>query len=197
MYSIVLMMALSTGGEAPDCHRHSCDGGGMGSACHGGGGLFRRHHCHGAAACNGGVACSGGVACYGGAPGGCYGGAVMPYPPTGPRPEPIKMPGDKKPEEKKPEDLKKPIGSFGAPAKLIVSMPADARFTIDSYTSPAKSDTHIVVSSPLSKEETKTYVLKAEVVRDGKLQTMEESVTVRAGQEVKVTLSLPTVVAAR
>ena len=76
-------------------------------------------------------------------------------------------------------------------------MPADSRFTIDNYTSPARSDTHIIVSGPLAGDETRTYALKAEVVRDGKLQTIEERVTVRSGEEKRVTLTLPTSVAAR
>jgi uncharacterized protein (TIGR03000 family) len=115
-----------------------------------------------------------------------------------PKPEPIKMPGgDKKPEPKK-EEIKKPIGSFGAPARIVVSMPADARFSFENYTSPVKSDTHVIVSAPLGTAETKTYVLKAEVVRDGKVQTIEKEVTVRSGEEAKVTLTLPTtLVAAR
>ena len=37
MYTVVLMMALTTSGETPDCHRrNSCHGGGYG-ACYGGG----------------------------------------------------------------------------------------------------------------------------------------------------------------
>jgi uncharacterized protein (TIGR03000 family) len=102
MYSVVLLMALSGGAEAPDCHRnscHGCSGGctgyvstcggcsgggcwgsschGGGHGCHGGGGLFHRGHrghgCHGG--CSG--SCSGYYSCsgYGGCYGGCYGGA--------------------------------------------------------------------------------------------------------------------------
>ena len=76
-------------------------------------------------------------------------------------------------------------------------MPADARFTFDNYTSPAKSDTHIIVSGPLGAQESKTYTLKAEVVRNGQVQTIEKQVTVRSGEQTQVTLSLPTTVAAR
>src|SRR2546423_1922011 len=98
MYSVVLMVAMTTGGDAVDCHR-------------------RRHHCHGG--CSGAVAsCSGGWAgsCSGGwYGGGCSGsysgvgcGGGMPYGPGpgGPRPqgEPLKMPSDQKKEE-----IKKPV----------------------------------------------------------------------------------------
>jgi uncharacterized protein (TIGR03000 family) len=88
MYSIVLMMALGGGAEAPAFGRgcDGCNGGGChgglfsGRGCHGGG-LFsgrgchggRGHGCHGGGyACNGGGCHGGGSACHGG--GGCHGG---------------------------------------------------------------------------------------------------------------------------
>src|SRR5207248_283539 len=105
-------------------------------------------------------------------------------------------PGGAAPPPKKEEINPPKTGSLGAPARIVVSMPADARFSFDNYTSPVKSDTHIIVSSPLGTAETKTYVLKAEVVRDGKIQTIEKEVAVRSGEEAKVTLSLPTTLVA-
>jgi uncharacterized protein (TIGR03000 family) len=170
MYSVVLMMAVTTSGDAVDCHRH------------------RGHTCSGGAYV---ASCTGTYA-------GCCGGVY--YAPTAPMGEPLKMPkpGDKKPEDKKPEDIKKPeIGGRAAPAKIIVSLPADATLIIDDYTSPARSDTQIVMSSPLGADQTRTYVLKAKAFRDGKMQTVEEQVTVRGGEERNVTLTLPTTVAAR
>jgi len=104
MYSVVLMMAVTSGAEAPDfgrrgcngcnggCHGGyvSCHGGGHGcfggcSGCHSGGhgcrggglfsGLFRKHGCNGCNGCHG--SCHGGyVGCHGshGGFGGCTGG---------------------------------------------------------------------------------------------------------------------------
>jgi len=46
-------------------------------------------------------------------------------------------------------------------------------------------------------DQTRTYVLKAQAFRDGKMQTVEQQVTVSGGEEKKVTLTLPTTVAAR
>ncbi len=177
MYSLVLMMAVTTSGDAVDCHRnrnHGCCGGTVVASCSGG--------CYGSY--SGG--CSGSYGC---------GGGIYVAPPK----EPLKMPkpGDKKPEDKKPEDIKKPIGAQTAPAKLVVSLPADATLTIDDYTSPARSETHIVMSNPLGADQTRTYVLKATALRDGKMQTTEEQVTVSGGEEKNVTLTLPTKVAAR
>jgi uncharacterized protein (TIGR03000 family) len=189
MYSVVLMMAITTGGEAPDCHRHQC---------HSGGGLLAHHHSHGSCGCASAPSCGSYAApvncgCYGAPVSyGCYGGTPYVAPPK--KEELKKLPGDKKDEKK---DGDKPIGGLVAPGTIVVSMPADARFTIDDYTSPAQSDKHIVVSAPLGAEETRTYVLKAEVVRDGKVQKMEQTVTVRAGEEAKVTLSLAASVAAK
>jgi uncharacterized protein (TIGR03000 family) len=186
MYSVVLMMAMTTGGDVvPDCHRRGncnggCNGGGYVSACYGGG----------YGGCYGGGYGGGYGGCYGG---GCYGGGYYGMPPRG---EPLKMPGEKPKEEKPKEELNKPIGQT-APARIVVSLPADARLTIDEYTSPALSDTHIIVSSPLGTEQTRTYVLTARAMRDGKMQTVEERVTVHGGEETKVTLTLPTAVAAR
>ncbi len=183
MYSVVLMMAITTGGDVPDCHRHHNTCGCTGTYTYGG--------CYGSTTCYGG--------CYGSAPyGGCYGGAYM-APPT--KEELKKMPEKKEPPKEplkeQPKKDQESINRLVAPGKIVVSMPADARFTIDDYTSPARSDTHIVVSAPLRGDETRTYVLKAEVIRDGKVQTMQESVTVHAGEEAKVTLTLPTAVASR
>jgi uncharacterized protein (TIGR03000 family) len=87
MYSVVLMVAMTTGGDLPDCHRcggcfgggHGCFGGGHG--CFGGGhgcfgGLFRGHGCHGCHGCYGG--CYGG-GCNGGGCFGCNGGGCAGY----------------------------------------------------------------------------------------------------------------------
>src|SRR5947209_7410072 len=81
MYSLVLMMAMTSPaddvafGRRGNCHggeAYACTGGGYGSSCHGGGrgGLFHKH----AHACHGGEAyagCNGG-GCHGGGRGGLF-----------------------------------------------------------------------------------------------------------------------------
>jgi uncharacterized protein (TIGR03000 family) len=192
MYSVVLMAALTTGGEMPDCHFRrggNCSGGyggscygGYGGGCYGGyGGGCYGGRGYGGGGCYGSGGYYGGGCWGGGYYGGCWGGQMR-------QGEPIKMPGG---EDKKPEDVKKPIGGVSAPARIVVSMPGDARFTIDDYVSPARSDTHVIVSPPLAPDQTRTYVLKAEVMRDGKMETMKEEVVVRGGEEKRVTLALP------
>src|SRR5437762_1628993 len=141
MYSVVLMMALSGSADLPAFHRHGCDG--CAGACHGGGchggrgchgGLFARHGCHGGRGCHGcnGGGCHGGYACHGGCNGGVeyapeyrpgteYRPAPGTTPAPGKAPEPVKPPkatGDKSTE-------------LPAPASIIVSLPADARLTVD------------------------------------------------------------------
>lgn len=78
MYSVVLMMAMTS--PADDLafgRRGGCDGGAAYScvgapvshACHGGGFLGlrgRRHGCDGGYACHGGASCDGGAGCHGG-----------------------------------------------------------------------------------------------------------------------------------
>jgi hypothetical protein len=98
MYSVVLMMALSGGAEAPDFHHgrcHGCDGGCHGyvgyacnGGCHGYVGYACNGGCHGYVgyACNGGCHgrhrhghrnhCHGGGYCNGGY-GGCYGAVLV------------------------------------------------------------------------------------------------------------------------
>jgi len=211
MYSVVLMMAMTTGGDLPDCHRHGgCTGGtctgyvavahscGGGGSCHGGGhhflggggGLFHRHShgCHGG--CSGVVyaGCTGsmGYSCTGGSMAGCTGGHVVP--PTG-------KPGEELKKMPKEEEKKK-TGMAPAPATLIVSLPADAKLVIDDTTTTSTSTERVFVSPTLTPGTDYNYTLKAEVVRNGKAVKVEEKVVVRAGQETRVTL-LATDVAAR
>jgi len=72
MYSVVLVVALAGGAEAPDCHRGGCQGGGcVGGGCYGGG----HGHRHGGGGCCGCYGGSVSYGCYGGGyGGGCYGG---------------------------------------------------------------------------------------------------------------------------
>jgi uncharacterized protein (TIGR03000 family) len=185
VYSMVLMMALSTGGDLQAAH---CGGGRHGGgSCGGGavscGGGHRGHHRmggHGHAAggcstCGGGYAsgcstCGGGYA-YAPMTGGCptcAGGAC-------------------------------PIVAAVEPsgAVIVVALPADATLTIDGEATVSTSEKRIFVSPALESGREFRYTLKAEVVRDGKKVVMQEIITVRAGEETKVTLEPTTAVAER
>jgi len=78
-----------------------------------------------------------------------------------------------------------------APARLLVRLPAAARLTIDGEPTRSQGDTRRFVSPPLEPGRRFVYVLRAEMVRDGKKVTEAREVPVRAGEESAVTLTLP------
>jgi uncharacterized protein (TIGR03000 family) len=206
MYSVVLMMALTGSADVPACHRscHGCYGGGcFGGGCHGGRG---GHGCHGGYGCNGGGCYGGGYGCYGGGYaygcygggyggcygggyGGCYGGGMI-MAPAGTAP---KMEGGKKPEGIKAPTpgTPKPEAFLPTPATIVVSLPAEAKLTIDGAATKSTSATRVFASPALEPGKEFVYNLKAELVRDGQTLTATKQVTVRAGDETNVTLEFP------
>jgi uncharacterized protein (TIGR03000 family) len=197
MYSVVLLMALSGGAEAPDCHKTSCSGctgyvvstcTGCSGSCHGGGhklfggGLFGGHKhsscCGGSVCCGGYVPCSGYVTCSGCTGyvpcSGCTGGMAPPK-----MGEKLDMPKEKK-DEKKPEEV-------NAPATIVLSLPADAKVAIDGVATTSTSTTRTFVTPELVPAKEFVYVLSAEIVREGQKLTVSEQVTVRAGEQTRVT----------
>jgi uncharacterized protein (TIGR03000 family) len=195
MYSVVLMMALSSGAEVPDCHRSNgcyggaaCYGGGacygcygtVSHGCRGGGLLGRRGGCHG---CYGG--CQGVViySCHG-----CMGGVPM-YGCVGGMP-PDKMPPKDKDKKDKKDKVTPPDGevSYPAPATIVVSLPADAKLTIDDNPTTSTTATRVFQSPSLAPGKDFRYTLKAEVIRDGKAVVETQEIIVRAGATTRVTL---------
>jgi uncharacterized protein (TIGR03000 family) len=152
------------------CYGGGCYGGGCyGGGCYGGG-------CYGGG-CYGGV----GVGCYGGAGMGCHGGVIIDA-------GPVKMPetGKDKDKDKMPEG--KGEARLSAPATIVVSLPADAKLTIDGTATKSTSSTRVFVSPELIPGQDFFYTLTAEIVRDGKPVTQTERITVRAGQTTQVSL---------
>jgi uncharacterized protein (TIGR03000 family) len=82
-------------------------------------------------------------------------------------------------------------------ATLVVSLPADAKLTVDGKPTASTTDTRVLVSPPLESGKDFVYTLRAEVTRDGRTQSVTRDVTVRAGQETRVTLEVPSAIAAR
>jgi uncharacterized protein (TIGR03000 family) len=76
-------------------------------------------------------------------------------------------------------------------ATLVVSLPADAKLTIDGEATTSTSASRTFSTPDLPDAREHHYTLKAEVVRDGKVQTTTQQVTVRAGQTTQVELTLP------
>jgi uncharacterized protein (TIGR03000 family) len=181
---MVLMVAMTTGEAVPDCHRrhgcHGCNGcysGCYGGGCYGGGG----HGCHG-----GGYGYCGGGGCWGGASYGCGGGIIV-------------VPGGKKDGKKegtkdgKGKTEEEELGTFNgpSPATLVISLPADAKLTVDGYQTQSTSATRRFTTPPLPTGRDFSYALEATVVVDGKTQVISKQVMVRAGEETRATLSLP------
>jgi uncharacterized protein (TIGR03000 family) len=187
MYSVVLMAALTTAPEAPNCwfkHGHGgCHG------CHGWGG------CHGCNGCGGG--CYGCGGCYGGygsgwgyAPSpwngwsscyGCYGfygcGGSCFGTPYAPQTRPAEgIPAPMKEEEKKKEE--------GAAAKLTIELPENAKLFVDDQ--PIQATGTRTFSTPkLAKGQAYYYMVRVEVVREGKTYSDTQRIIVRAGDTAK------------
>jgi uncharacterized protein (TIGR03000 family) len=209
MYSIVLMMALSSGADTPagvshghtayrgrdcyGCHCYGCYGcsGCYGCHCYGGG---RRHHhrgngcyCYG---CYGyGCYCHGcyGYACYGcsGCHGGCYYGGDHGAPPPAKGGEQLKTPP-------------KAVGSeSAAPATVVVMLPGEAKLSIDGAATTSTSTRRVFVTPSLEPGQAYHYTLTGELVRAGQTVTATKQVEVRAGQETQVSLDFSERVARR
>jgi uncharacterized protein (TIGR03000 family) len=209
MYSAVLMLALTAGGETADFGRNRCNSAcssscshavaGCSSSCgHSRGGLFHRcssscstgcarsHGSHGcSSACSsscsrGGLfshrnRCSCAPACSTVVVGCACSGTT-----TG---------GEKKPlpgGEKKPmgEELKKPKGSVqsSAPATIVVTLPADARLTVDGMPTNSLTERRTLLTPELQFGETYVYTLRAEIVREGRTEVQSHEVNVRGGE---------------
>ncbi len=181
---------------------HGCHGGHGCHGCHGGFGCFGGKGCHGCHGCHGcygscyGWSCCGGCygSCYGScytssccgsvSYGDCYGSAVAPMAPVSPMP-----PAGTKPAE----PIKAPkTGEKGAmvpaPATIVVSLPADARLTIDEAATTTTSERRVFVSPELAPGREFHYTLKAEWVRDGKTVMVSKQVAVSAGNETAVNI---------
>jgi uncharacterized protein (TIGR03000 family) len=75
-----------------------------------------------------------------------------------------------------------------APATIVVNLPADAKLLIDDVATTSTSATRVFSSPALERGKEYTYTLKAEVNKDGKTMTATKTVTVRAGEETRVTM---------
>jgi uncharacterized protein (TIGR03000 family) len=215
MYSVVLMMALTTGTDAVDFgHRNRCSGCSGGYGCYGGG-----YGCYGGG-CSGG--CSGGYGgCYGGygrfgcsggyAGHGCFGGCRGGYAGYGcsggyagygcsgsygccggsMMVAPQYGPGMIQPEQV-PVTPKKAPGKEEArgptPATILVTLPASAKLSIDGSATTSTSSTRRFVSPPLELGSTYVYTLRAEL--NG--QTQSQEVRVRPGEITQTQFTFPT-----
>jgi uncharacterized protein (TIGR03000 family) len=114
---------------------------------------------------------------------GGQGGYVAPAPAMpGPAPEQVPAP--------KPQEEVKPTTSTST-SLLIVSLPADATLTVDGQLTTSTSSTRYFASPVLEPGKDYYYTLKAEASRNGQVVSAMKRVTVRAGEETRVSMDLP------
>jgi uncharacterized protein (TIGR03000 family) len=82
-----------------------------------------------------------------------------------------------------------------AAATLIVSLPADAKLTIDGQATTSTSAKRVFSTPVLEAGKTYQYTLKAEVVVEGKTEVITKVVQIQAGRETLEKLELPSNVA--
>jgi uncharacterized protein (TIGR03000 family) len=148
-------------------NRGGCTGGGYGYACSGYGASYG---CSGSGASYG---CSGGVV------GGCATGTPVVVPPAKALP---------KPSEPVPQPKKTTQST--APATIIVSLPADARLFVDGNSTVSTTAVRTLVTPELAIGSTYVYTMRAEIVRDGQVQSQTQQVNVIGGQTATVQFSL-------
>ncbi len=78
-----------------------------------------------------------------------------------------------------------------SPATIVVSLPADAKLLIDDQPTASTSALRTFVTPDLRAGQDFRYTLKAELTRDGRTLTTSKPITVRAGEETRVTVDFP------
>ncbi|MBI1916310.1 MAG: TIGR03000 domain-containing protein [Planctomycetes bacterium] len=213
MYSMVLMAALTTGGQTPDwCFHRSC--GGYNCGCYGCWGCGGCHGytcsgcygcygscwgCHGCWGCWGSYgysyySCSGCYGCHGcyGC-GGCWSCGGSPYAPGYISPGAVMPPA---PDGAKKEKEEGGAGVDSNRAKLVVEVPADAKLFIDDQLMKSAAATRVFNTPTLEKGQTYYYELKVEVARDGVTRSETRKVLVRAGERARAVFTETGIVAA-
>jgi len=76
--------------------------------------------------------------------------------------------------------------SVDAPARITVRLPADARLTVDGVDCPLASDTRTFDTPALLPGQKFYYLLRAEVVRDGRTIAQTRRIDFRSGERVIV-----------
>jgi uncharacterized protein (TIGR03000 family) len=84
-----------------------------------------------------------------------------------------------------------PVQAPTSTVKLYVTLPADAKLTIDGEPTTSTSESRLFVTPSLTPGKTFYYELKATVVRDGKTETVTKQVAVRAGADTRVNIEIP------
>ncbi|MFO0842912.1 MAG: TIGR03000 domain-containing protein [Gemmataceae bacterium] len=199
MYSVVLLMAITTGGESADGRgcRSGCSCGcycGGCRACRG-----CRRGCH--AGCYGcySYACHGCYGGYGGCHvtyGGCYGGSSACHAVTYSAPITAGCAAGHL-VSSRVLDSGTAVASQTDPgtAMLVVSVPTDAKVSIDGQATVSTTATRYFQTPTLTAGKTYGYTLEAAFVKDGAPVKVSKTVTFKAGDTVRLDLTSDTAVA--
>jgi uncharacterized protein (TIGR03000 family) len=76
-----------------------------------------------------------------------------------------------------------------APATIVVTLPAEARLTVDGNVTRSTAERRTFVTPALETNAEYVYTLQAEIVRDGQVATQTQNVTVRGGQTTTVSFT--------
>ncbi len=213
MYSLVVLMALGTAGEAPD-YWGGCGYGGYGGGyCGGWGGGYcggygggycggYSSYCGGYSSyCGGYSSYCGGYSSYCGGYGGgysCYSPCYS-YTPCYSYSAPAYCaPMQISPAAPMPrKDGKKPEEEVSA--TIIVNLPADAKLTFDGEATKSTSARRTFVTPELKPGVEYSYILKAERMQDGKPVVLaDKKVTFKVGDKIEINLNqAPATVASR
>lgn len=194
MYSMVLMAALTTGTELPDCgNRGGCCG------CYGGYGGYGWGGCYG-----GGYGWGG----WGGGYGGGYGwggwgvggggwGGYQSWAPAYARAEPYYV-TPVTPSYGLPQTGNSTRSMYYSPdasesnrATITVQLPANAKLLVDGKATTSTSEIRRFTTPPLEAGKSFHYNFEARVEREGKIATISQRVEVRAGEQRDIRMSLP------
>jgi uncharacterized protein (TIGR03000 family) len=192
MYSVMLMAALTAGGQTPDWHNGSSSGyghnyGNCAGSCYGNHGIA--DYAGGYASGYGSSAGCGwgwGGYCPDYSSSGCQGcagnyGSGSPYfvAPVGPvSPPPVRdeiVPLPKKPGQESLAPTK---------ARLIVEVPADGKVYVEDQPMKTPAERRVYQTPDLEPGQAYVYDVRVEVQRDGKAVSATKRVTLKAGQEV-------------
>ena len=94
------------------------------------------------------------------------------------------MPQGHEPEKKEPDK------KDAEPGKVLINLPEDARLLFNGTPAAGRGAVRTFATPPLAHGQSYAYDLTAEVIRDGRVQSVTERVVVRAGEKTSVTLSL-------
>jgi uncharacterized protein (TIGR03000 family) len=82
-------------------------------------------------------------------------------------------------------------GTTEQAATIVVTLPANARLSIEGQPTQSTAGQRVFVSPPLERGKTYTYNLKAEFDRNGQKSTATQNVDVRAGETSRVAMTMP------